>query len=618
MEKYPILEQVHTPADIRGMDYTTLKKLCEEIRSFLVETVSHTGGHLASNLGTVELTLAIHRVFHTPEDTVVWDVGHQCYTHKIITGRREQFSTLRQAGGIAGYPKPGESIYDTFTVGHSTTSISSAYAAACANKMQGNDLYSVAVIGDGAFTGGMAYEALNNAGRSKTNLIIILNHNSMSISRNVGAFARYLAMIRSKPSYLRLKEKTETFLDHLPILGPHMKETLRSSKSLLKFLLYHATFFEDMGFAYFGPVDGHDLPALEQTLRRARELHSPAFIHVETTKGKGYEFAEKNPMAYHGVGEFDIETGNPDRPTADSFSSVFGEKLTKMADADDKICAITAAMKEGTGLSPFASVHKNRFFDVGIAEQHAVTFSAGLAAKGFRPVFAVYSTFLQRAYDQVLHDAAIDRLHVVLAIDRAGLVGDDGETHQGIYDVSFLTTIPGVQIFSPASYLELEALLERAVYRETGVVAVRYPRGSQPDGLPEPDERDSDFRCFLGSSKMAVLSYGRVFASLWKAVQSMSEPPMVYQCRRIYPISEELLKNLISFQKILFFEEAEAVGSISEHLQTVLRQKGWQGCFQAVTLPAAFIPQGRIPDLLAEFGLDIDSIRQRIQEEMRE
>ena len=615
MGKYPILETVHSPADIRKMDYQTLEKLCGEIREFLVETVSRTGGHLASNLGTVELTLAIHRVFHTPEDTVVWDVGHQSYTHKIITGRREQFSTLRQPGGISGFPKPGESVYDTFTVGHSSTSISSAYAAACANKMQGNGLCSVAVIGDGAFTGGMAYEALNNAGRSKTNLIIILNHNAMSISRNVGAFARYLAVIRSKPSYLRLKERTEKVLDHLPVIGPHMKETLRSSKSLLKFLLYHATFFEELGFAYFGPVDGHDLPALEQTLRRARELHSPAFIHVETTKGKGYEFAEKDPMAYHGVGGFDIETGNPDRPAMDSFSTVFGEKLSQLADRDDKICAITAAMKEGTGLSGFASAHKNRFFDVGIAEQHAVTFAAGLASKGFRPVFAVYSTFLQRAYDQILHDAAIGRLHVVLAVDRAGLVGDDGETHQGIYDVAFLSSIPGVQIFAPASYQELETLLERAVYRETGVIAVRYPRGSQPEGLPEPDSGDGDYRRLGESGKRAAVSYGRTFASLWKASRELEQPPAIYQLRKIYPLPEGLLEELLEFQEIFFFEEAEAAGSISEHLEAALCARGWKGRFEAVTLPSAFIPQGRVPDLLAEYGLDQESIRRRLQEE---
>ena len=619
MGKYPILDRVHSPADIRKMDYPTLDKLCGEIRGFLVETVSRTGGHLASNLGTVELTLALHRVFHTPEDTLVWDVGHQAYTHKIITGRKDLFPTLRQYGGISGFPKPAESVYDAFTVGHSSTSVSVAYAAACANKMNGSDLFSVAVIGDGAFTGGMAYEALNNAGRSKTNLIIVLNHNAMSISRNVGAFARYLAMIRSKPSYLRMKEQIERILDHTPLVGARLKETIRSSKSVLKFLLYHSTFFEEMGFAYFGPVNGHDLPALEQTLRRARELHKPAFVHVETVKGKGYEFAEKDPMTYHGVGEFDIETGNPDRPASNTFSSVFGTELCRLADRDDTLCAVTAAMKEGTGLSDFAASHKNRFFDVGIAEQHAVTFSAGLAAKGYRPVFAVYSTFLQRAYDQVLHDAAIDRRHIVLVVDRAGLVGDDGETHQGIYDIAFLTSIPGVTIFAPASYRELEALLDRAIYRTEGVVAVRYPRGGEPEGLPPADDKpDGDFRCLPGDGGMAVVSYGRLFAGVCRAVRQLQKKPAVFQCRRLFPISEELLAELSRFRTILFFEEAEETGSIGEHMQTALRKTGWTGQFQIAALPSAFIPQGKVAELLTKYRLDDESIRQRIQEELLE
>ena len=438
MEHYPILSRINDPADIRPMSYDELIALSAELRDFLITHVAQTGGHLASNLGVVELTLALHRVFDTPEDSLIWDVGHQCYTHKILTGRRDRFDTLRQPGGLAGFPKPAESPYDVFIAGHSSTSISAAYAVACANKMKGNGHYAVAVIGDGAFTGGMAYEALNNAGRSKTNLVIVLNHNSMSINKNVGAFARYLAVIRSKPSYLRLKERTEFVLDHIPLVGERMKEALRSSKSLLKFILYHSTFFEELGFAYFGPVDGHDLPALEQTLRRAKSLKQPAFVYVETVKGRGYEYAEKNPAVFHGVGSFDVETGNPDVSSEDSFSAVFGRELAALADKDDTICAITAAMKAGTGLTEFAARHRNRFFDVGIAEQHAVTFAAGLASQGFRPVAAVYSTFLQRAYDQILHDAAIGGLHVVLAVDRAGLVGDDGETHQGIYDVAFL------------------------------------------------------------------------------------------------------------------------------------------------------------------------------------
>ena len=616
MEQYPLLSRINTPADIRGMDYPRLAALCSEIRHFLVENVSKTGGHLASNLGTVELTLALHRVFHTPEDTLIWDVGHQCYTHKIITGRRDSFHTLRQPGGISGFPKPAESIYDTFTVGHSSTSISAAYAVSCANRMKGNDLFSVAVIGDGAFTGGMAYEALNNAGRSKNNLVIVLNHNSMSISKNVGAFARYLSVIRSKPSYLRLKNQTERFLDHMPFCGNRLKEWLRTSKSLLKFLLYHSTFFEELGFAYFGPVDGHDLPKLEMTLQRARELHKPAFVHVETIKGKGYEFAEKNPMAYHGVSRFDVETGNPDAPAADSFSVTFGTILTRLADRDERICAVTAAMREGTGLSLFGSEHKNRFFDVGIAEQHAVTFCAGLASRGLLPVFAVYSTFLQRAYDQILHDAAIDRLHIVLAVDRAGLVGDDGETHQGIYDIAFLSSIPGVTIFAPTTYGELEILLHRALYETDGVVAIRYPKGSEPKArIPAADCRQ-DYTVRFPGAGTAVISYGRVFHNLYHAAEELDNKPTLYQLHRIFPLSEQLISELTQYNRILFLEEAEQNGSISEHLSFALARKGFRGAFTAKTLPSGFIRQGKTDALLKLWQLDTSSIRKILQEDL--
>ncbi|MGI5893538.1 MAG: 1-deoxy-D-xylulose-5-phosphate synthase [Candidatus Merdivicinus sp.] len=616
MEQYPILDRIHTPADIRGMDYPALEQLCKEIRTFLIENVSKTGGHLASNLGTVELTLAIHRIFHTPEDTLIWDVGHQCYTHKIITGRKELFSTLRQPNGISGFPKPSESIYDAFTVGHSSTSISAAYAASCANKMSGNDLCAVAVIGDGAFTGGMAYEALNNAGRSKNNLVIILNHNSMSISRNVGAFARYLSVIRSKPSYLQMKEHIENILDNIPLVGERMKEWLRSSKSLLKFLLYHSTFFEELGFAYYGPVDGHNLPELEQTLRRARELHRPAFVHVETIKGKGYEYAEKSPMAYHGVSRFDIETGNPDVAAADSFSVIFGNILTHLADEDEKICAVTAAMREGTGLSLFAAEHKNRFYDVGIAEQHAMTFCAGLAAKGYRPVFAVYSTFLQRAYDQILHDTAIDRLHVVLAVDRAGLVGDDGETHQGIYDIAYLTSIPGITIFSPATFRELEIQLKRAIYETKGVVAIRYPKGSEPELLIPGVNPAADYTSWNGENSCAVLSYGRIFDSVYHAVQNLEIKPSVIQLHQIYPFSDSLLQKLMSYERIIFFEEAEQNGSISEHLCNQLIQNGYSGKFYMHTLPNAFIRQGKVQQILAFYQLDQSSMTSIMREEL--
>lgn len=614
MEHYPILSRINDPADIRPMSYDELIALSTEIRDFLITHVAQTGGHLASNLGVVELTLALHRVFDTPEDSLIWDVGHQCYTHKILTGRRDRFDTLRQPGGLAGFPKPAESPYDVFIAGHSSTSISAAYAVACANKMKGNGHYAVAVIGDGAFTGGMAYEALNNAGRSKTNLVIVLNHNSMSINKNVGAFARYLAVIRSKPSYLRLKERTEFVLDHIPLVGERMKEALRSSKSLLKFILYHSTFFEELGFAYFGPVDGHDLPALEQTLRRAKSLKQPAFVYVETVKGRGYEYAEKNPAVFHGVGSFDVETGNPDVSSEDSFSAVFGRELAALADKDDTICAITAAMKAGTGLTEFAARHRNRFFDVGIAEQHAVTFAAGLASQGFRPVAAVYSTFLQRAYDQILHDAAIGGLHVVLAVDRAGLVGDDGETHQGIYDVAFLGSIPGVTVYAPATNAELKAQLSKALYELPGVVALRYPRGSEP-GREFGKDPGADWWLRETGSRLLAVSYGRTAAALCQAMDELPFPADFLKLNRILPLDGELVRKIAGYDRVVFFEEAERAGSVSEGLCLALAEAGFRGGFRAVTLPDGFIPQGKVPELLKTYHLDCGSMKTILSEE---
>lgn len=614
MEHYPILSRINDPADIRPMSYDELNALSTEIRDFLITHVAQTGGHLASNLGVVELTLALHRVFDTPEDSLIWDVGHQCYTHKILTGRRDRFDTLRQPGGLAGFPKPAESPYDVFIAGHSSTSISAAYAVACANKMKGNGHYAVAVIGDGAFTGGMAYEALNNAGRSKTNLVIVLNHNSMSINKNVGAFARYLAVIRSKPSYLRLKERTEFVLDHIPLVGERMKEALRSSKSLLKFILYHSTFFEELGFAYFGPVDGHDLPALEQTLRRAKSLKQPAFVYVETVKGRGYEYAEKNPAVFHGVGSFDVETGNPDVSSEDSFSAVFGRELAALADKDDTICAITAAMKAGTGLTEFAARHRNRFFDVGIAEQHAVTFAAGLASQGLRPVAAVYSTFLQRAYDQILHDAAIGGLHVVLAVDRAGLVGDDGETHQGIYDVAFLGSIPGVTVYAPATNAELKAQLSKALYELPGVVALRYPRGSEP-GREFGKDPGADWWLRETGSRLLAVSYGRTAAALCQAMDELPFPADFLKLNRILPLDGELVRKIAGYDRVVFFEEAERAGSVSEGLCLALAEAGFRGGFRAVTLPDGFIPQGKVPELLKTYHLDCGSMKTILSEE---
>lgn len=613
MNRYPVLDRVNSPQDVKSLNRKDLNEFCSEVREFLVEHVSKTGGHLASNLGVVELTTALHRVFDTPWDSIIWDVGHQCYTHKIITGRKDRFDTLRQPEGLSGFPKPDESPHDAFVAGHSSTSISAAYAISRANQMRGSNSHAIAVIGDGAFTGGMAYEALNNAGRSRSNLIIVLNHNAMSISRNVGAFARYLSAIRLQPGYLRLKGHTETVLDHIPLVGKPVKKVVQGSKAALKNVLYHSTFFEEMGFTYIGPVDGHDLKALEKAFTQAKLLGRPVFVHVETVKGKGYEFAEKNPLVYHGISKFDIETGNPDLPEEDSFSVVFGNYLTRLADCDDKICAITAAMKQGTGLTPFCSKHRNRFFDVGIAEQHAVTFAAGLASKGYVPVFAVYATFLQRAYDQILHDAAIERLHVVLAVDRAGLVGDDGETHQGVYDVAYLTSIPGVTVYSPSTNEELEAQLYRAVYETEGVVAVRYPRGCDKKIYKSEDPK-ADYAFLFEGGKNLAISYGRIFHDLYAANEEGLFGALL-KLNKINPLPDELIEKIAAYENIVFFEEVEQNGSIGEHLLLLLSQTGWKGRYRAVSLPNGFFKQGKVPQMLREYRLDQDGMMEILREE---
>ncbi len=609
---YELLDRVNSPEDVKNLNYDELSLFCGEVRSFLIEKVSKTGGHLASNLGTVELTTALHRVFNTPDDSIVWDVGHQCYTHKIITGRKDKFDSLRQPDGLSGFPKPSESAHDVSVSGHSSTSVSTAFAISRANQLEGNNNYAVAVIGDGAFTGGMAYEALNNAGRSKSNLVIVLNHNSMSISKNVGALSKYLSRIRLKPGYIRLKGDTKTVLDHIPLIGKPVKKAVQSLKTGLKDTLYHSTFFEEMGFTYIGPIDGHDIKALEEAFNLAKTLKRPAFIQVITVKGKGYEFAEKNPMAYHGVGVFDVETGNPDISSEKSFSSVFGSYLKELADNDPKICAITAAMKEGTGLNDFAVAHRNRFFDVGIAEQHAVTFASGLAIKGFIPVFAVYSTFLQRAYDQIIHDAAIAKLHIVLAVDRAGIVGDDGETHQGVYDVAFLTSIPGVTVFSPTTNDELKAMLYKAIYETEGVVAIRYPRGNDK-GVFNSENPSCDYEFINKGKNTLAISYGRVFNELFEA----NEDATLLKLNRIYPFSDELLEAIKGYDNIIFFEEVEENGSVSEHLLYSLNKSGYKGGFKAYTLPNGFFKQGKIPKILKDYKLDAESIKEILREECK-
>ncbi len=478
------LETIHTPADLKGLNTEQLEELCAEIRQLLVEKISVSGGHLSSNLGTVELTVALHRCFSSPDDPILFDVGHQCYTHKLLTGRKQGFDAMRQAGGLAGFPCPQESVHDPLMEGHGNVALSQAVGLAQAKKLQGKPGYVVAVIGDGAFTGGMVYEGINNIA-GLDNLVVILNDNKMSISKNVGAISRYFTRLRTDAAYHRVKRNVQTFLEGVPLLGPPVARLLGWAKDMLRRLIYHSTWFEDMGFAYYGPLDGHDLDALCEAFEAPRGQGKPLFYHVVTVKGKGFQPAEDNPGAFHGVPSFDINrvpSLDPDISPVDSFSEEFGRALCEEARRDGRICAVTAAMKYGTGLHHMRKAFPDRTFDVGMAEQHAVTFAAGLARGGMLPVVAIYSTFLQRSYDQIIHDVALNDADVLLAVDRAGLVPGDGATHQGIYDVAFLSQLEKMQVVCPANYAELRHWLHRLL-QQKGPRALRYPRGNPPPPL---------------------------------------------------------------------------------------------------------------------------------------
>ena len=478
MAENKFLDKINSPADVKKLSVPQLEQLAKEIRQLLISVISHTGGHLAPNLGVVELTLALHKVFNTPEDKIIFDVGHQAYIHKIITGRREQFPTLRQYGGLSGFPKRSESEHDAFGTGHSSTSISAALGMACARDLQGEDYNVVAVIGDGSMTGGMAFEALNNAGMLHKNMIVVLNDNEMSISKNVGAMSEYLYQLRTGETYNKIKNDIEGWLKNMEF-GSDVLKAIRRLKGSVKYLMVPTSIFEELGFTYLGPVDGHDLDGLLDVLQAAKKIDGPVMVHVLTKKGKGYKPAEESPNKFHGTGPFDIATGkkitNPNAPV--SYTEVFGKTLTKLADTDDKIVGITAAMPDGTGLNIFAEAHKDHFFDVGIAEQHAVTAAAGMAAAGMKPVAAIYSTFMQRAYDSIMHDICMQKLHVTLCLDRAGLVGDDGYTHHGVFDYAYLRSIPNMTIMAPKDENELQHMLKTALDFD-GPVSVRYPRGS--------------------------------------------------------------------------------------------------------------------------------------------
>lgn len=602
------LEQLKLPGDIKQLSLEQLDEVCQEIRERIINTVSRTGGHLASNLGVVELTVALHYVFDLPQDQVVWDVGHQCYTHKILTGRLGQMDTIRQENGLSGFPKRSESIYDSFNAGHSSTSISAAFGLAYAKHISGDTSKTIAVIGDGALSGGLAYEGLNNAGRFKKNFIVILNDNTMSISRNVGSMARYLAGIRMKPGYIRTKKRVETFLIHIPLIGKHIRNFLHSSKSLIKNMIYKSTLFEDMGFLYYGPADGHDMKRLIDIFQLAKKSTKPIFIHLITKKGKGYSFAEENPKDFHGISAFDVETGEPLSEGSEGFSSVFGKTICGLAQEDQRVCAITAAMKIGTGLSEFSRNFRDRFFDVGIAEGHAVTFAAGLAAGGQLPVFAVYSTFLQRSYDQIIHDAAMQQMKVVLAIDRAGLVGEDGETHQGIFDAAFLNEIPNVTVYAPTYFQEMAPSFQRALYGCSGVAAVRYPRGGE-GYRPSDFEPSGNMFDLYGTAEAPIMlvTYGRLFSYACRAKEALraqGQDICVLKLNRIKPIDEKSVAACKEKNRVFFFEEGILSGGIGETFGYLLQKNHFQGRFHLTAIADAFVPQASVKSSLNRLSLD--------------
>ena len=601
-----ILEHISSPEDVKKLSEEEIRLLCDELRVFLVGSVSKTGGHLASNLGAVELTVALHRVFDTTCDRLVFDVGHQCYVHKALTGRRDLFATLRQFGGLSGFPKPEESVHDAFIAGHASNSVSVALGMARARTLQGDDYSVIALIGDGATTGGLSYEGLNDAGASGEPIIVILNDNGMSINENVGGVSRHLSHLRSRPGYFRLKRRYHTVLEKMPG-GKKLYNFVHSVKMNVKKLLYPCSMFEDMGFAYLGPVDGHNVEQLTNTLEWAREMRCPVLVHIHTKKGAGYAPAENRPERCHGVSPFDMEIG-PTMQSSTDFSAVFGHELTELARKDARICAITAAMAEGTGLQEFSAEHPARFFDVGIAEGHAVAMAAGMAKQGIIPVFAVYSSFLQRGFDMLIHDVALQKLHVVLGVDRAGLVGADGATHHGTQDVGYLTQIPGMTVLCPASFEQLRSMMRAAVHINTdGPVAIRYPRGKE--SRPHPAWDGSPASVLHQGSDITLVSYGVMIDELLDAAQVLQEHGIsaeVIQLNRIAPLNAEaVLDSVRRTWRLLVLEDCVETGCIGQQLAAELSRAGIAPRNLILkNLHRNFIAQGTVAQLRAEADID--------------
>lgn len=613
MPNSSLLSTIDRPADLRQLEPGQLPALAEEIRRFLIESVSSTGGHLSSNLGTVELSLALHYVFNTPEDRLIWDVGHQCYTHKILTGRRQEMAGLRTRGGISGFPRRKESEYDCFGVGHSSTSISAALGMAVAARQKGEDRRVVAIIGDGAMTGGMAFEALNNAGVTEANLLVILNDNDMSISRPVGALNKILARMMSGKAFNAARNGARSVLG----VAPGLLDFARRAEEHVKGMLTPSTLFEEFGFSYFGPIDGHDLNSLVPTLENLRQLKGKLFLHVVTNKGQGYKLAEADPVLYHGVSSFDASEGILPGQGKRTYTEVFGDWLCDMAAADPRLVGITPAMAEGSGMTRFAEEYPARYFDVGIAEQHAVTFAAGLAAEGLKPVVAIYSTFLQRAYDQLIHDVALQNLPVVFAIDRSGLVGADGPTHHGAFDLSFLSCVPNLIIMAPADEAECRRMLTTA-FQQSSPAAVRYPRG-KGTGVEPGNNLDA-----LPVGRGVVLRQGKnvallAFGSLVPAALAAGEAldASVANMRFLKPLDTELILDLARNHSLLVsVEENSVIGGAGAEIGRMLAEQGIRIPLLRLGLPDRFIEHGDQSLLLADLGLDRDGILRSTQQQL--
>lgn len=611
---YEMLNKYEKIEEIRKMNYGNLNNFAKEIRSFLIEKVSKTGGHLASNLGVVELTLSLYHVFDFNKDKLIWDVGHQAYVHKLLTGRKDKFDTLRKYGGMSGFPKECESPYDMFQTGHSSTSISAALGMARVRDLNGAKYHVVSVIGDGALTGGMALEALNDVGFSKSKVIIILNDNEMSIEKNVGGLSVYLSKMRLDPKYNKIKENVNTNLRKIPNIGNGMANSIEKLKDGIKQIVVPGMFFEDMGIKYLGPIDGHNIKQLSEVLSMAKGINRPVLIHIITKKGKGYCYAEENPGKFHGIGPFDCDSGEVLSGKSMTYSSVFGNSITELAKENKKIVAITAAMKDGTGLRKFADMYPNRFFDVGIAEQHAVTMAAGMAKAGFKPVFAVYSTFLQRAYDQVLHDVCIQKLPVVFAIDRAGIVGEDGETHQGIFDLSYLSQIPNMTIMAPKCIDEVKFMLKWAI-DQNFPIAIRYPRGGDEKNLkikPLSNFSIGKWEIISSGEEVAVIATGKMLQSAYTASEKLKNIginiTLINACF-VKPIDRGLIKSLMKNNfRIMTIEDNIIHGGFGSLVLEYYSSIGGDKPFKILGYDDEFVTHGNTDILYKKYGLDADGI----------